>query len=111
MSTGTIEVINVSYPSITANGDGDESALSSAIELLKGLVEEEFECAVCLDICTDSHVIPECLHRFCGVCIKESLRKCNNECPTCRAHVTTRRDLRKDTKFDTIVSTNRNVYK
>ena len=71
---------------------------------LKKFLEEEFECAICLESCTDTLVNPECNHRFCGKCIKESLRKCNHECPTCRVHIPTYRTCRRDPHYDHIVS-------
>jgi len=61
--------------------------LSSVLASLKKLRQEGFECLVCLEPCTDTLINPECNHRFCGKCIKESLRKCNHECPTCRVHI------------------------
>ena len=79
--------------------------LSSVHLSLKKFLEEEFECAICLESCTDTLVNPECNHRFCGKCIKESLHKCNHECPTCRAPIPTYRTCRRDPQFDHIVST------
>jgi hypothetical protein len=78
--------------------------LSSFLASLKKFLEEEFECAICLESCTDTLVNPECNHRFCGKCIKESLQKCNHECPTCRVHIPTYRTCRRDPQFDHIVS-------
>jgi len=78
--------------------------LSSVLASLKKFREEAFECAVCLEPCTDTLVNPECNHHFCGKCIKESLHKCNHECPTCRARIPTYRTCRRDPQFDHIVS-------
>ena len=78
--------------------------LSSVLAALKKFREEAFECAICLETCTDTLVNPECNHRFCGKCIKESLHKCNHECPTCRVHIPTYRTCRRDPQFDHIVS-------
>lgn len=61
------------------------------------------ECPICLDYMEDTHISPDCLHRFCGNCIKTSLRKCNHECPSCRVHISTKRSLRADREFDEIV--------
>jgi len=55
-----------------------DSSAHKALDLLKALVRDEVECPVCLDTCSHTHIDPECLHRFCGDCIKEHLRKCNN---------------------------------
>ena len=79
--------------------------LSSVLASLKKFREEESECPICLEPCTDTLVSPECSHRFCGKCIKESLHKCNHECPTCRVHIPTYRTCRGDPQFDHIVST------
>jgi len=79
--------------------------LSSVLASLKKFREEVSECPICLEPCTDTLVNPECNHRFCGKCIKESLRKCNHEYPTCRAHIPTYRACRRDPQFDHIVST------
>ena len=81
-----------------------QNGLRSALESLKTLVKEECMCPICLDALTDTRTNPECLHRFCGDCIIESLRRCNHECPSCRIHIPTKRTLRKDTQFDNIVS-------
>jgi hypothetical protein len=78
---------------------------SSVLASLKKFLEEEFECAICLETCTDTLVNPECNHRFCGKCIKESLNKCNHECPTCGVPIPTYRTCRRDPQFDHIVST------
>ena len=79
--------------------------LSSVHASLKKFLEEAFQCAICLESCTDTLVNPECNHRFCGKCIKESLHKCNHECPTCRVPIPTYRTCRRDPQFDHIVST------
>ena len=102
--TPTREAIKVAEVPNVVNDNGGNSALKSALESLKALVDEQFECPICLDTCTDTHINPKCLHRFCGDCIKERLRKCNNECPSCRVHFPTKWTLRKDKRFDTIVS-------
>jgi hypothetical protein len=78
--------------------------LSSVLASLKKFRDEAFQCPVCLEPCTDTLVNPECNHRFCGECIKESLRKCKHECPTCRAHTPIYRTCRGDPQFDHIVS-------
>jgi len=101
----TLKAIKVVVPGVPTNVLVDSgSAHHKALDSLKALVRDEVECPVCLDNCTDTHINPACLHRFCGDCIKESLRKCNNECPSCRIHIPTKRTLRKDTQFDNIVS-------
>eukprot|EP00979_Chaetoceros_neogracilis_P011023 scaffold2654_cov245-Chaetoceros_neogracile.AAC.1 len=86
--------------------DGSNSTQRNlALQILRDLVTDEFECAICLDTCTDTNVNPQCGHRFCKVCIKESLTSCSRECPICRTRIPTYRTLRQDAQFDRIVST------
>ena len=56
----------------------------------------DFECAICLEILSDPYLIPTCCHRFCCNCIHKSLRSGNKECPTCRVHIVSKRNLRRD---------------
>ena len=85
--------------------DASHSPQRDPLQILRDLVTDEFECAICLHTCTDTNVNPQCGHRFCKVCIKESLSKCSRECPNCRARIPTYRTLRQDAQFDRIVST------
>ena len=78
---------------------------SAALSTLNSLVDNHFKCAICLDTFEGPNVIPECLHRFCDTCIKKSIQRCT-EC-TCRARITSRRDLRKDQLLENIVSEKR----
>jgi len=66
-------------------------------------LKRTFDCCICLDTIDDAYVVPDCQHRFCGKCIKESLRKCRNECPECRTEIRTKRHLRRDGKFNDLV--------
>ena len=77
---------------------------SSALSTLNSLVDNHFECSICLDTFSDPNVIPECLHHFCDACIKGSIQQCSKECPNCRARITSRRDLRKNHLVGNIVS-------
>jgi hypothetical protein len=77
--------------------------LTLALTTLTSLVDNSFECSICLDTYSDPYVIPECLHRFCGACVKESIRKCGAECPKCRARITTKRGLRQDKELQDMV--------
>ncbi|KAL6620473.1 hypothetical protein ACP70R_035612 [Stipagrostis hirtigluma subsp. patula] len=45
----------------------------------------------------------ECLHRFCRDCIDKSMRLGNNECPACRTHCASRRSLRDDPNYDSLI--------
>jgi len=104
-TASSVSPVSYSYSCPSSSSSSSSSSRSrSAIEFLKALVRDEFECSICLEHLAETHVNPECLHRFCGHCIKESLRKCNHECPSCRVHIPTKRTLREDTQFDDIVS-------
>ena len=79
--------------------------LTAALSSLTSLVDDSFECSICLDTYSDPNVIPECLHRFCGACVKESIRKCGAECPICRVGMDTKRGgLRRDKDLQDMVS-------
>ena len=67
-------------------------------------VESHLRCPLCGDMVTDAHVNPECMHRYCGTCIKHSLLECDDECPKCRASISTHHNLRRDEQFEQIVS-------
>ena len=77
---------------------------SAALLTLNSLVDKSFGCSICIDSYTDPYAIPACLHRFCGACVKESIQRCGNACPACRARIASRRDLRKDHLLGNIVS-------
>jgi len=84
----------------------------------------ELTCPICLGILHDTQTVMECLHRFCSECIskclrvgfvlrlnlikfcfanyKTSVRK--KECPACRVNCSTKRHLRPDNNFDSIIS-------
>jgi len=81
----------------------EDGSVQKAIDILKVIVDDWCQCPACLEHLTDTHVHPECLHRVCGNCTEESLRKCNNECPTgsCKLKLPQQSTLRKDKQFDT----------
>ena len=80
--------------------------VSTSIQSLSSFIE----CPICFETMVETHVSPECQHRFCGNCFKESLRKCNNECPQCRVGIPTRRHLRPDGAFDELIDAVSTVY-
>ncbi|XP_047341404.1 putative E3 ubiquitin-protein ligase RING1a [Impatiens glandulifera] len=61
------------------------------------------QCPICLGIIKKTRTVMECLHRFCRECIDKSMRLGNNECPACRTHCASRRSLRDDPRFDTLI--------
>ena len=80
--------------------------VSTSIQSLSSFIE----CPVCFETMVETHVSPECQHRLCGNCFKESLRKCNNECPQCRVGIPTRRHLRPDGAFDELIDAVSTVF-
>jgi len=61
-------------------------------------------CPVCLGLMT-APTATECLHRFCSECIETSLRIGKKECPSCRFPIATRRSLRRDYNFESLMRT------
>jgi len=66
-------------------------------------INSELLCPICLGILHNPVVVMECLHRFCSECIEKCLRLGRKECPSCRIHVPSRRSLRHDTNFDSLI--------
>ncbi len=93
----------VSFDEMKLELDRRNGQLSHIRNKVEPLIRDT-ECQICLDRMIDAHISPDCLHRFCGGCVKESIRKCKKECPTCRAPISTKRFLRKDEVHDTFVS-------
>ncbi|KAG5246981.1 E3 ubiquitin-protein ligase RING1a [Salix suchowensis] len=67
-------------------------------------IRKEVQCPICLGIIRKTRTVMECLHRFCRECIDKSMRLGNNECPACRTHCASRRSLRDDPNYDTLIS-------
>ncbi|KAK2436607.1 RING 1B [Trifolium repens] len=82
------------------NEDEDEEFV--AVKLSD--VRKEVQCPICLGIIRKTRTVMECLHRFCRECIDKSMRLGNNECPACRTHCASRRSLRDDPNFDTLIA-------
>ena len=62
------------------------SRAADALEGVRALVGDEFQCAVCLGLVVAPHVLSPCAHRFCGVCILEWAGG-KSTCPACRAEI------------------------
>eukprot|EP00026_Physarum_polycephalum_P012375 Phypoly_transcript_12675.p1 GENE.Phypoly_transcript_12675~~Phypoly_transcript_12675.p1 ORF type:complete len:324 (+),score=43.07 Phypoly_transcript_12675:133-1104(+) len=77
----------------------DDSFTSIAIRNLN----KDLTCPICLNIIHNTLTVMECLHRFCSGCISKSLRMGKKECPTCRIPCSTRRNLRPDPNFDSLI--------
>uniref|UniRef100_A0A0N5CC00 RING-type E3 ubiquitin transferase n=1 Tax=Strongyloides papillosus TaxID=174720 RepID=A0A0N5CC00_STREA len=64
----------------------------------------ELTCPICLDLLQTTMTSKECLHRFCEQCITLCLQRGNKECPTCRKKLVSKRSLRRDENFDSLVN-------
>uniref|UniRef100_A0A7S2H2F0 RING-type E3 ubiquitin transferase n=1 Tax=Octactis speculum TaxID=3111310 RepID=A0A7S2H2F0_9STRA len=67
-------------------------------------INMELTCPICLGILHSTMIVMECLHRFCSECIQKCLRVGRKECPSCRIHVPSRRSLRYDANFDSLIA-------
>ncbi len=83
--------------------ESDSLELMEVVQTHLRMIKKLVECSVCLEFMKDTHISPDCQHRFCGNCFKKSLQKWKHECPTCRIHIPTKRSLRADTEFDGLV--------
>uniref|UniRef100_A0A7N0ZUS5 RING-type domain-containing protein n=1 Tax=Kalanchoe fedtschenkoi TaxID=63787 RepID=A0A7N0ZUS5_KALFE len=82
----------------------DEEEKADFIDVNLPEIRKEVQCPICLGIIRKTRTVMECLHRFCRECIDKSMRLGNNECPACRTHCASRRSLRDDPNFDTLIS-------
>ena len=80
-----------------------KETLSAVLESLRAVAEMNFDCSICCESCTDPHKFPQCLHQFCGNCIRACIVKWEKRCPICRTSITSRRDLRQDSKLGNTV--------
>ncbi|KAL4019614.1 hypothetical protein IC575_018367 [Cucumis melo] len=85
--------------SSSSQGDEDEFI---AVKLSD--IRKEVQCPICLGIIKKTRTVMECLHRFCRECIDKSMRLGNKECPACRTHCASRRSLRDDPNYDTLIA-------
>ena len=76
---------------------------SEPLRLKMNSLDTLFQCPICLGYMKRTTIVMECLHRFCGECIQKCLRLGKKECPSCRVHIPSRRNLRPDTNFDALM--------
>ncbi|URE35919.1 E3 ubiquitin-protein ligase [Musa troglodytarum] len=79
--------------------------LLNVVYLMIGYGTNVVPCFYIPGIIRKTRTVMECLHRFCRACIDKSMRLGNNECPACRAHCASRRSLRDDSNYDTLIAT------
>ncbi|KAK9863188.1 hypothetical protein WJX84_004125 [Apatococcus fuscideae] len=69
------------------------------------VLEAETRCPVCLGVIRDARLVSVCMHRFCAECIEKWLRNAKeNSCPQCREPMQSRRDCKRDVRFDRLLS-------
>ena len=80
---------------------------NESIRVDKEMLLSELKCPICYDIMNDVVIVMSCLDRFCYACIEHCLRSehVKNVCPCCRERIPSRRSLRKDVCFDSIIKT------
>lgn len=81
----------------------DPDAFDELITVSRSEIRTNVQCPICLGIIKRTRVVMGCQHRFCRECIDKSMRLGNNECPACRIHCASRRSLRDDPGFDTLI--------
>ncbi|CAN4104990.1 unnamed protein product [Withania somnifera] len=87
-----------------SEGSGtDPEAFDELIAVSRSEIRTNVQCPICLGIIKRTRVVMGCQHRFCRGCIDKSMRLGNNECPACRIHCASRRSLRDDPGFDTLI--------
>ncbi|XGW21023.1 hypothetical protein V3C99_004186 [Haemonchus contortus] len=106
-------------PFSSANAEGKELSLddydrvrtphksladNTELRLRAGTLSTELSCPICLDLLTQTMTTKECLHRFCAECITTALFRGNKECPTCRKKLVSKRSLRPDPNFDSLIA-------
>uniref|UniRef100_A0A7S3Z9M5 RING-type E3 ubiquitin transferase n=1 Tax=Lotharella globosa TaxID=91324 RepID=A0A7S3Z9M5_9EUKA len=94
---GDVGEINMKAPVRRATNKDSE------ITLRVRTLNADFTCPICLGIMRDTMTVMECLHRFCRECIEMSIRMGRKQCPSCRVKVPTKRSLRRDIAFDSLI--------
>ena len=87
--------------------DDDTSGDNDAPLMLKlhlNNMKSEFHCPICLSFMVKTTIVMECLHRFCAECIEKCLRSGMKECPSCRVHIPSRRNMRRDVNYDKLIA-------
>ncbi|KAL3615091.1 hypothetical protein CASFOL_040752 [Castilleja foliolosa] len=87
-----------------SSSDSSDGEKDEFIFVNLGEIRKEFQCPICLGIIRKTRTVMECLHRFCRECIDKSMRLGNNECPACRTHCASRRSLRDDPNYDSLIA-------
>ncbi|KAA0172148.1 hypothetical protein FNF28_00151 [Cafeteria roenbergensis] len=67
-----------------------------------GKLDDELRCPICRDVLKHTHVVMQCMHRFCRRCIERAVRA-SHCCPFCRESIPSRRSTRPDKAFDGLI--------
>lgn len=67
-------------------------------------ISKECSCPICLQYLEKTLTSSKCLHRFCSKCIVKALRVGNKSCPICREGLVSKRSLRADEDYDSLIS-------
>ncbi|GFH62080.1 hypothetical protein CTEN210_18556 [Chaetoceros tenuissimus] len=66
-------------------------------------LSESLECSICFNTMRNPYILPTCSHRFCGKCIKKSIRTNGKKCPMCREYACLK-TIREDQFLREIIS-------
>eukprot|EP01084_Bolivina_argentea_P105563 189038_1 len=80
-----------------------ELSESSTISIPTDELTAEIGCPICTGTMKETHIVAECLHRFCRTCIQFCIYQGQKGCPICRTKLPSKRSLRSDPKFDSLV--------
>ncbi|CAF0730994.1 unnamed protein product [Brachionus calyciflorus] len=78
----------------------DENNNLIELEKIFNKIFEQFNCSICLNEFTNTHMSTKCAHRFCENCIKTTV-ELNHKCPLCN-HRLVYEDLVRDNHFDSL---------
>ncbi|KAL7544251.1 hypothetical protein ACHAWF_007631 [Thalassiosira exigua] len=99
-----VEVAGITMFDIHREPRRENSDPDARVRLQLKVLGPEFHCPVCLGYIKNTRIVKECLHRFCNECIEKCLRIGKKECPQCRIHIPSRRSLRPDSNFDSLIN-------
>ena len=66
-------------------------------------LSDSLECSICFNTMRNPYILPTCSHRFCGKCIKKSIRTNGKKCPMCREYACLK-TIREDQFLREIIS-------
>lgn len=106
-------IVNVANPHGNIKNDAQMQAIVHHILVNKRettttispeTVSKECSCPICLHIFKKTLATSKCLHRFCSKCIVKALRVGSKSCPVCREGLVSKRSLRPDEDFDSLIA-------